>query len=412
MNRRVVITGMGALTPIGNTAQEFWQNTKNGVVGIDFITKFDTTNFKVKIAGEVKNLNTDLYIEKKETKRMDLFSTYAVVAAVQAVRDSKIDLETIDKDRFGVFVGTGIGGLGMIEEQVVKIAEKGPNRVAPLFIPSAIVNMAAGNVAIKFGAAGVCSCVVTACATGTNSIGEAFRSIKFGFSDICLAGGTEASITSSGTAGFTNLTALSETNEPLRSSIPFDLERTGFVMGEGAGIVFLEEMESAIKRGAHIYGEVVGYGTNCDAYHITSPMPGGEGASKAMELAMKEAGISPEEVSYINAHGTSTKPNDKTETIAIKRTFGEHAKNLYVSSTKSMTGHLLGAAGAVEAIASIMALEDGFAPPTAGLKVPDPECDLNYVPNVGVSANMKYAISNSFGFGGHNAVLCFKKWEA
>ncbi len=411
MNRRVVITGMGAVTPIGNTAQEFWENAKKGTLGIDFITKFDTTDYKVKIAAEVKGFNPEDYMAGKETKRMDIFCQFAIGAATQAVEDSGLNLNDIDKRRFGVIVGGGIGGLGSIEAQVIKNTEKGPSRVAPLFIPSALVNMAAGNIAIKYGAKGVCTSVVTACAASNNSIGEAFRSIKHGYSDIMIAGGAESSITKIGIAGFTSLKALSETNIPERSSMPFDKERNGFVMGEGAGILILEELEMAKKRGAKIYGEIIGYGTNCDAYHMTSPDPEGEGAAVAMELAIAEAGIKPEEVGYLNAHGTSTQANDFGESLAIKKVFGEYAYNLPVSSTKSMTGHLLGGAGAIEAIASIMAIRDSFAPPTIGYKVKDEDCDLNYVPNIGVSKEINYALSNSFGFGGHNAVLCFKKWE-
>lgn len=409
--RRVVITGMGALTPIGNTAREFWENTKKGVVGIDFITRFDASNHKVKIAAEVKDWDEESVMPRKEAKRMDLFSRFAIAAAAEAVEDCGLDVDSLDKSRFGVIVGSGIGGLGIIEEQVLKMAEKGPGRVAPLFIPSALVNMAAGNIAIKYGARGVCIAPVTACASATNAIGEAFRSIKHGYSDVVITGGAEASITGIGIAGFVSLTALSESNDPLRASIPFDLDRAGFVMGEGAAMLVLEEMEAAKKRGARIYAEVAGYGSNCDAYHMTSPMPEGEGATAAMLLAMEEAGAGPEDISYINAHGTGTKPNDKTEVIAIKRAFGERAYQIPVSSTKSMTGHLLGAAGAVEAVASVMALEDGFAPPTMGYQTPDPDCDLNVAPNEGISVNMKYALSNSFGFGGHNAVLCFKRWE-
>ncbi len=411
MNRRVVITGMGAITPAGNTVAEFWDNIKNGVVGIAPITRFDSTNYKVKLAGEVKNFNPDLYMERKETKRMDLFSQFAVASAVQAVEDSGLDLEKVDKHRFGVIIGSGIGALGLIEEQVNKLTAKGPSRVSPLFIPCAIANIAAGNVAIRFGAKGVCTCVVTACASATNSIGEAFRSIKHGYSDIILAGGTEACNTGVGIAGFSSLTALSENSDPLRASIPFDLERGGFVLGEGAGILVLESLEAAQARGAKIYAEIVGYGTTCDAYHMTSPIPDGSGAKAAMEQAIAEAGLTPEDISYINAHGTATEPNDKMETLAIKGALGEHAYKIPISSTKSMVGHLLGAAGAVEAVASVMALVEDFAPPTAGYKVPDPECDLDVVPCKGRPHPMKAVLSNSFGFGGHNAVLCFKKWE-
>ena len=411
MERRCVITGMGAITPLGNDTASFWDGLKNGKNGIGYITKFDTTDYKVKITGEVKDFNAELYVSKKETKRNDLYSIYAVAAATQAVEESGLNLEEIDHDRFGVIIGSGIGGLQTIQEQVTKLCEKGPSKVSPLFIPMAIGNMAAGNVAIKFGAKGICENIVTACATGTNCIGEAFRAIKHGYNDVILAGGTEASITGIGVAGFTNLTALSTNSEPSKASRPFDKNRDGFVMGEGSGVLVLEELEHALKRGAKIYGEVVGYGANCDAYHITSPCPDGSGAAKAMKLAMAEAGITPKEVGYVNAHGTSTHANDSGETMAIKLALGDCAKTTAVSSTKSMTGHLLGAAGAIEAIACVKALEEGFIPPTINYETPDEECDLDYVPNTGRKADIKYALSNSLGFGGHNGVLCFKKWE-
>ena len=411
MERRCVITGMGAITPLGNDTASFWDGLKNCKNGIGYITKFDTTDYKVKIAGEVKDFNAELYVSKKETKRNDLYSIYAVAAATQAVEESGLNLEEIDHDRFGVIIGSGIGGLQTIQEQVTKLCEKGPSKVSPLFIPMAIGNMAAGNVAIKFGAKGICENIVTACATGTNCIGEAFRAIKHGYNDVILAGGTEASITGIGVAGFTNLTALSTNSEPSKASRPFDKNRDGFVMGEGSGVLVLEDLEHALKRGAKIYGEVVGYGANCDAYHITSPCPDGSGAAKAMKLAMAEAGITPEEVGYVNAHGTSTHANDSGETMAIKLALGDCAKTTAVSSTKSMTGHLLGAAGAIEAIACVKALEEGFIPPTINYETPDEECDLDYVPNTGRKADIKYALSNSLGFGGHNGVLCFKKWE-
>jgi 3-oxoacyl-[acyl-carrier-protein] synthase II len=411
MERRCVITGMGAVTPVGNDTASFWEGIKNGKSGIGFITKFDTTDYKVKIGGEIKDFDYEKYVSKKDIKRNDWYSIYAVAAATQAVEMSGLDMEAIDHDRFGVIIGSGIGGLMTIQEQVDKLHDKGPSKVSPLFIPMAISNMAAGNVAIKFGAKGVCENIVTACATGTNCIGEAFRSIKHGYSDVILAGGAEASISPIGVAGFTNLTALSTNPEPEKASRPFDKNRDGFVMGDGSGVVVLEELEHALKRGAKIYAEVVGYGANCDAYHITSPCPDGSGAAKAMQLAMAEAGIKAEDVGYINAHGTSTHANDSGETAAIKLAFGENAKNVAVSSTKSMTGHLLGAAGAIEAIACVKALEEGFIPPTINYETPDEECDLDYVPNVGRKADIKYALSNSLGFGGHNGVLCFKKWE-
>lgn len=411
MERRVVVTGMGAITPIGNNIEQYWDGLKNGKLGIDFIKGFDTEDMKVKVAGEVKDFDPTLSIDKKEVKRMDKFSQYSIAAADEAVKMSGIDLDKIDKHRFSVIVGSGIGGLGTIEEQVIKMHVKGPGKVAPLFIPMAIGNMAAGHVAIKFGARGTCLDVVTACASSTNCIGEAYRNIKHGYSDLIIAGGGEASVTKIGIAGFTSLKALAVSDDPARASIPFDKDRCGFVMGEGAGMLLLEELEHAKKRGAKILGEIVGYGSTCDANHMTSPLLDGEGASLAMEEAIKEAGISSDEITYINAHGTSTQINDKSETLAIKKTFGSHAYNISISSTKSMTGHLLGATGAVEAIASLLALENDFIPPTIGYKNKDEELDLNYVPNKGIEKKMKYALSNTLGFGGHNAVICLKKWE-
>jgi len=411
MEKRVVVTGMGVVSPVGNNLSEFWESIENGKCGIDFISNFDNEGMKVKVAGEVKNFDPSAYIDKREIKRMDKYSQYAVVAACEAVEMSNIEIDKIDKSRFGVMVGSGIGGLGTIEEQVIKMHEKGPSKVAPLFIPMAIINMAAGHIAIKFGARGTCTATVTACATSTNCIGEAFRNIKYGYSDLILAGGAEASVTKIGIAGFTSLKALSTSDDPARASIPFDAERHGFVMGEGAGILMLEELEHALNRNAHIFGEIVGYGSTCDANHITAPLANGEGARLAMEAAMKEGGVDKNDITYINAHGTSTGANDSSETFAIKDLFGEQAYNIPVSSTKSMTGHLLGATGAVEAIASIEALINDFVPPTVGYKIPDPELDLNYVPDKGISKKMKYALSNTLGFGGHNAVLCIKKWE-
>ena len=412
MRRRCVITGMGAVTPCGNTVEEFWNNIKNGVSGIDFITKFDTTDYKVKVAGEVKNFDPELYVTKKEVKRNDLYSIYAVAAAQQAYDMSGIKEDEIDHDRFGVMIGSGIGGLMTINEQIEKLTLKGPSKVSPLFIPMSISNMAAGNVSIRFKAYGISENIVSACATGTSSIGEAFLKIRDGYQDIMLAGGAEASITPIGVAGFTNLTALSQNPDPKKASRPFDKNRDGFVMGDGAGILMLEEMEHALKRGAKIYGEIVGFGSSSDAYHITSPCPDGRGAAKAIKYALDDAGITADDVDYINAHGTSTHANDSGETAAIKLAFGDKAKKVAISSTKSMTGHLLGAAGAIEAIACVKATEENFVPPTVNYETPDEECDLDYVPNEGRSMNVKYAISNSLGFGGHNAVLCFKKWEA
>lgn len=409
MERRVVITGIGAITPIGNNTKEFWEGLKNGKNGIDFITHFDTTESKVKCAGEVKNFDPTTVVDKKEVKRNDMFSIYAMAAADEAVEMSGIDLESIDKHKFGVIIGSGIGGLLTIEEQATKMVEKGMSRIAPMFIPMSISNMAAGNVAIRFGARGTCLDIVTACATGTHSIGEAYRSIKHGYSDYVLAGGSEASVCKLGIGGFAALKALSTSEDPNRASIPFDKERGGFVMGEGAGVLFMESLESAQARGAEILAEIVGYGSTCDAHHITAPMP--DGACKAMEAAMAEAGIDKSEIGYINAHGTSTHANDSSETIAIKSAFGDYAKDINISSTKSMTGHLLGATGGVEAIATVLALKNGIIPPTINYQVPDEECDLNYTVNKAVERDIKYALSNTLGFGGHNGVLCIKKWE-
>lgn len=409
MERRVVITGMGAITPIGNNIAEFWDGLKNGKNGINLITRFDTAESKVKCAGEVKNFDPTTVVDKKEVKRNDLFSIYAMAAADEAVEMSGIDLESIDRERLGVIIGSGIGGLCTIEEQAGKMTTKGMSRIAPLFIPMAISNMAAGNVAIRFGAKGTCLDVVTACATGSDSIGDAYRKVKHGYVDYVIAGGAEASVCKLGIGGFAALKTLSTSEDPDRASVPFDKERNGFVMGEGAGIVFMETLESAKARGAEIIAEVVGYGSTCDAYHITAPNP--EGAARAMRAAMEEAGIDKTEVGYINAHGTSTPANDSSETKAIKEAFGEYAYDLNISSTKSMTGHMLGATGAVEAIAAILALKNGVIPPTIGYKVPDEECDLNYTVNNAVERDIKYALSNTLGFGGHNAVLCLKKWE-
>jgi 3-oxoacyl-[acyl-carrier-protein] synthase II len=411
MNRRVVITGMGAITPIGNSVEEFFNNVKAGKCGIDFITSFSTDGFTAKVAAEVKDFDPKKYMDFKEARRMDRFSQFAMAAAKEAIEDSGIQLDQVNRERFGVIVGSGIGGIDNIEKEEQKLLEKGPKRINPLFIPMIITNMAAGNIAIKYGAKGVCTNVVTACATGSHCIGEAFRSIKHGYSDIILAGGTEGSITPLAIAGFTSLTALSTSENPNRASIPFDKERDGFVMGEGAGILLLEEYEHALARGAKIYAEVVGYGATSDAYHITSPAPDGEGAARAMIMAMEEAGITPKEISYINAHGTSTPVNDKYETAAVKTAMREEAYRIPVSSTKSMIGHLLGAAGAVEAVACVKAISDSFIPATIGLSVPDEECDLDYVPGVGREETVSYAMSNSLGFGGHNATLIFKNME-
>jgi len=411
MKNRVVITGMGAITPLGSTVDSFWEALKEGKSGIDFISSFDTEGYKVKIAAEVKDFSASDVLGRREAKRLDRFSQFAIAAAKDAFTDSKLDMESLDKTRAGAIIGSGIGGLSTIEAEQTKLLKSGPDRVSPLFIPMAISNMAAGNVAIAIGLKGVCTSVVTACASGTNAIGEAFRLIQNNSQDIVFAGGSEASITPLAIAGFTSMTALSTSADPKRASIPFDKERDGFVMGEGAGVVVLESLEYAQKRGAKIYAEVVGYATTSDAYHITSPEPTGDGGSRAMELAIEDAGINPSDVDYINAHGTSTPYNDKIETAAIKRTFKEHSEKLMISSTKSMVGHLLGAAGAVEAIACAKSLEEGFVHPTAGYKEKDEECDLDYVPVTGRKSDIKYALSNSLGFGGHNATILLKKWE-
>ena len=411
MRNRVVITGIGAVTPIGNDAKTFWNNCREGISGIDYIKNFDTTDFKVKIAAEVKDFKAEDYMDKKEAKRMDRFNQFAVAAASEAVQDSGIDLGKVNKYRFGVIIGSGIGGLGTIQNECQKLLEKGPSRVSPLFIPMAISNMASGSVAIKYGAKGLCTSVVTACASGTNAIGDAYRALQNGIADIMIAGGAEASITPLGVAGFTSITALNTNNEIDRASIPFDKERAGFVIGEGSGVLIMETLEHALNRGAKIYCEVVGYGSTGDAYHMTQPDPEAEGAARSMQLAIEEANVSLEEVSYINAHGTSTYYNDKIETLAIKKLFGELAYKVPISSTKSMVGHSLGASGAIEAVVCVNAIKDNFIPPTIGYKVPDEECDLDYVPNVGRSAEVNYTLSNSFGFGGHNATIMFKKWK-
>ncbi|MGG7164753.1 beta-ketoacyl-ACP synthase II [Clostridium ihumii] len=411
MSRRVVITGMGVLSPIGNNVDEMWNSVKENKCGIDFITKFDNTDFKVSVAGELKEFNIEKYMSKKEAHRMDKYAQYAMIAAEEAINDSNLNLENINKDRMGVIVSSGIGGIETLVSEHNKMLEKGPSRVSPFMIPMIISNMASGQIAIKYGAKGICTTVVTACASGTNSIGEAFEAIKSDRAEIMIAGGAEAPITDIAVAGFSSLTALSKSDDPKRASIPFDKERNGFVMGEGAGVVILEELENALKRNAKIYGEVVGYGATCDAYHITKPSDDSREISRAMEMAINQANISKNEISYINAHGTSTYYNDKSETNAIKALFNEFAYEIPVSSTKSMMGHLLGAAGAVEAIICAKALEDSFIPATIGLEVKDEECDLNYVPNNGIQKEIKYALSNSLGFGGHNATLLLKKWE-
>lgn len=409
--RRVVVTGMGAITPIGNSVDEFWQGIKAGKVGIDEITKFDTTDYSVKLAAEVKDFVAKERMEFKAAKRMSPFSQYAVCAAKEALEQSGLDLTKEDPYKVGVSVGSGIGGMKDMEEEKKKLLERGPGRIKPLLVPMMITNMAAGNVAIAFGAKGKCINVVTACATGTHSIGEAYRSIQCGEADVMIAGGTESSITPLGVAGFTSLTALTKTTDKTQASIPFDKKRSGFVMGEGAGIVVLEELEHALNRGANILAEVVGYGATCDAYHITSPAEDGSGAAKAMELAIKEAGAKPEDVDYINAHGTSTHHNDLFETRAIKLALKEAAKNVKVNSTKSMIGHLLGAAGGVEFITCVKSINEGYIHQTVGLTEPDEELDLDYVMGQGVETNVDFALSNSLGFGGHNATLAVRKYS-
>ena len=411
MERRVVITGLGAITPIGNNAAEFWKSIKEGKCGIDEITHFDTTNYKVKLAAEVKRYNPEDYFDKRSAKRLDKFSQYAIVAAREAWNDSKLDKEKENMEKIGVILGSGIGGLETIEKEVSALVQKGPDRVSPMFIPMTIGNMAAGNVAIDLGTKGESISMVTACASGTHCIGESFRMIKYGYQDVVIAGGTEASITPIGIAGFTNIKALSQATDKNRASIPFDKERSGFVMGEGAGIVILEELEHALKRNAKIYAEVVGYGATSDAYHITSPAPGGEGGARAMKIAMEEAKANPEDITYINAHGTSTHLNDSCETEAIKTALGDASNKVMVSSTKGNTGHLLGAAGGIEAVVCAKAIEEGFVPATINYKVPDEECNLDVVPNEGRNVDVKYAMSNSLGFGGHNASILLKKYE-
>ena len=411
MKRRVVVTGMGAVTPIGNNVEEFWSSVKAGKVGIGEITKFDTTAYKVKIAAEVKDFNVADYMDLKAANRMEPFSQYAIAAAVQAMNQSGIDMKEEDSYRVGVIIGSGIGGLGCMEREHSKLLEKGPSRVSPLMVPMMITNMAAGNVAIHLGCKGKCTNVVTACATGTHSIGDAFRAIQYGDADVILAGGTESSITPVGVAGFSSLTALTTAEDPKRASIPFDKDRSGFVIGEGAGVVVLEELEHAKKRGAKILAELVGYGATCDAYHITSPAEDGSGAAKAMTLAMEDAGVSPEDIDYINSHGTSTHHNDLFETRAIRLALGEAADKVKVNSTKSMIGHLLGAAGGVEFITCVKTIEDGFIHQTVGTVEADPECDLDYVIGAPVQQEVGYALTNSLGFGGHNATLLVKKYE-
>lgn len=411
MKRRVVVTGMGAITPIGNTVEEFWNSIKAGIVGIGEITKFDTTDYKVKLAAEVKNFIAKERMDFKAAKRMEPFSQYAVAAAKEAFQDAGINMEEEDPFRIGVIVGSGIGSLQVTEREYEKILTKGPSRVNPLMVPLMISNMAAGNIAIYLGLKGKCTSVTTACATGTHSIGDALRAIQYGDADVMLAGGTESAICSLAVSGFTNLTALTTSTDPKRASIPFDKDRSGFVIGEGAGVVVVEELEHAKKRGAKIYAEIAGYGATCDAYHITAPAEDGTGAAKAMELAITDANMTPEDVDYINAHGTSTHHNDLFETRAIKQVFGDAVSNVIVNSTKSMTGHLLGAAGGIEFIVCVKSIEEGFIHQTMGLETPDEECDLNYAIGAPIQKPVRCALSNSLGFGGHNATLLVKEYH-
>lgn len=409
--RRVVVTGLGAVTPIGNSVQEFWEGIREGKTGIGPITRFDAEEYKVRLVAEVRDFDPKKYMEPKMVRRMAPFAQYAVAAAKEAFEDAGLDMEEEDPFRAGVIIGSGVGDLHQVELCYDKILTKGPGRVPPLMVPLMISNMAAGNVSIQLGLRGKCSDVVTACASGTHSIGDAFRAIQYGDAEIMLAGGAESCICPTGVAGFDALTALTETDDPARASIPFDKDRDGFVLGEGAGVVVLEELEHALARGAEIYAEVVGYGATADAYHITSPAEDGSGAAKAMTLAMEEAGADPSEVEYINAHGTSTHHNDLFETRAIHMAFGEAAERVVVNSTKSMIGHLLGAAGGVEFITCVKSIQDGFIHQTVGTKEPGEGCDLNYAIGAPVEKEIRYAMSNSLGFGGHNATLLLKKFE-
>lgn len=407
---RVVVTGMGVISPVGNDVETFWENLKDGVCGVDKINRFDASNLKVSLDAEVKDFEPKKYYDTvQEIRKSDLYMQYAMAASKQAVEQSKILESDIDKERLGVYIGSGIGGINSTIKETKKLIDKGPEMVSPFFVPMMISNMAAGAVSIKFGAKGPTLPVVTACATSTHTLGEAYRAIKHGYADAIIAGGSEASINELAMAGFINCQALNLSENPEEGSLPFDKRRGGFVMGEGAGILILEEYEHAKKRGATIYAEVVGYGNTADAYHITAPDPEGSGAIRAIKAAVKEAGINQDDEIYINAHGTGTHLNDAMETKAIKAVFGEKAYDLHVSSTKSMTGHMMGATGAVEAIASVLALKDGTIPPTINYKVPDEECDLNYTANEAVKADIKYALSTSLGFGGHNACIAFKR---
>ena len=409
--RRVVITGLGAVTPVGLTAPESWQAVRRGVCGVAPITAYDASAQKVKLAAEVKGFVPENYMSKPEAKRMGRFTQFAVVSARESLADSGFSVENADPDRCGVIISSGIGGLSITEEEHDRGLARGWDRVSPFYIPTAFSNMAAGQVAIDSGFRGMCSCPVTACAGGTNAVGDAFHYIRDGYADAMLCGGTEAAVTPLAIGGFTSMKALCQSEDPSRASIPFDKERSGFVLGEGAGMLLLEELDHALARNARIYAEVVGYGATCDAYHMTAPRPDGSGGAKAMAIALADGGVKAEDVDYINAHGTSTHLNDAGETAAVKTVFGEHAYKLAMSSTKSMTGHMLGAAGAVEAIFTALSLRDGFMPATINYQVPDEACDLDVVPGVGRQAEIRYAMSNSLGFGGHNGSLLLKKWE-
>ncbi|GAB4325971.1 MAG: beta-ketoacyl-ACP synthase II [Leptolyngbyaceae cyanobacterium] len=409
--KRVVVTGLGAITPIGNTLAEYWQGLMSGRNGIGPITLFDASRHDCRFAGEVKGYDPLLYLDRKEAKRMDRFAQFAVSASKQAIADAQLTINDLNAEQIGVLIGTGIGGLKVLEDQQEVYLTKGPDRCSPFMIPMMIANMAAGLTAIHLGAKGPNSCSVTACAAGSNAIGDAFRLIQQGYAQAMICGGTEAAVTPLSLAGFAACKALSTRNDdPTHASRPFDQDRDGFVMGEGVGILVLESLEHALSRGARIYGEIVGYGMTCDAYHMTSPVPGGEGAARAISLALKDANITPEQVSYINAHGTSTPANDSTETAAIKKALGQHAYQVAISSTKSMTGHLLGGSGGIEAVATVMAIANDRVPPTINLQNPDPDCDLDYVPNTSREQTVTVALSNSFGFGGHNVTLVFKKF--
>ncbi|WP_271813417.1 beta-ketoacyl-ACP synthase II [Clostridium beijerinckii] len=411
MSRRVVITGIGAVTSLGIGADELWKSIKAGKSGISMIEGIDVSDLPTKVASQVKDFDPSRFVDKKEVKRMDRFAQFALASAQMAVEDSALNLEKINKERMGVIIGSGIGGIGTLESQYDELKERGPRRVSPFLVPMMIANMASGLVAIKFGAKGYNECTVTACATSTNAVGNAFKVIQRNDADIMIAGGAEACVTKLTLSGFCAIKAMTTNHDPATASRPFDSERNGFVLGEGSGVLILEEYEHALNRGANIIAEIVGYGCTNDAFHITAPAEEGEGAARCMKIALEDAKITPSDIEYINAHGTSTKANDKNETMAVKSVFGKHAYELAISSTKSMTGHLLGASGAVEAIITACALREGFIPPTINYKNQDPDCDLNYVPNEGKNFEFNYALSNSFGFGGHNATLVLKAFN-